>query len=131
MSARRILVTGGVRSGKSAYAERLLADEPAVTYVAPGPVPGPGSDPEWASADPGASRAAPGALDDGGDRRVAGALRIARQPVLVDCLGTWLTRLIDDLDGWNRPREAWAADWRASVDDLVTPGGLSTRPPSP
>ena len=32
----RVLVTGGVRSGKSSHAERLLADEAAVTYVTPG-----------------------------------------------------------------------------------------------
>ena len=32
----RVLVTGGVRSGKSAHAEALLADRAAVTYVAPG-----------------------------------------------------------------------------------------------
>jgi adenosylcobinamide kinase/adenosylcobinamide-phosphate guanylyltransferase len=32
-----LLVTGGVRSGKSAHAERLLADEPVVRYVAAGP----------------------------------------------------------------------------------------------
>ena len=29
-----ILVTGGVRSGKSAQAERLLAGSPAVLYIA-------------------------------------------------------------------------------------------------
>jgi adenosylcobinamide kinase/adenosylcobinamide-phosphate guanylyltransferase len=31
---RRVLVVGGARSGKSRYAEALLLDEPAVTYVA-------------------------------------------------------------------------------------------------
>ena len=31
----RVLVTGGVRSGKSRHAEALLSGEPAVTYVAP------------------------------------------------------------------------------------------------
>ena len=33
---RSTLVTGGVRSGKSRYAEQLLAGEAAVTYIAPG-----------------------------------------------------------------------------------------------
>ena len=44
----RVLVTGGVRSGKSAHAEALLADQPAVTYVAPGPTPDEDADPDWA-----------------------------------------------------------------------------------
>jgi adenosylcobinamide kinase/adenosylcobinamide-phosphate guanylyltransferase len=31
---RRVFIVGGARSGKSRYAESLLVDEPAVTYVA-------------------------------------------------------------------------------------------------
>ena len=46
---RRILITGGVRSGKSRYAETLLADLDEVTYVASGPVPDPAADAEWAA----------------------------------------------------------------------------------
>ena len=41
----RILVTGGVRSGKSTHAEALVGDEPA-TYVAPGPTPDAEADPD-------------------------------------------------------------------------------------
>ena len=44
----RILVTGGVRSGKSTHAEALVGDEPA-TYVAPGPTPDAEADPDWAA----------------------------------------------------------------------------------
>src|SRR5438045_3858175 len=105
----RVLVTGGVRSGKSAHAESLLADRPAVTYVAAGPVPGP-DDAEWAErvAVHAARRPAHwstwestslSALPDG--------------PVLVDCLGTWLTAQLDDL-GW----EIDALE--ARLDALVT-----------
>ena len=46
---RRVLITGGVRSGKSRYAETLLADLDEVTYVASGPVPDPAADAEWAA----------------------------------------------------------------------------------
>src|SRR4029434_1969425 len=46
---RRILITGGVRSGKSRYAETLLAESAEVTYVASGPVPDPAADGETAA----------------------------------------------------------------------------------
>ncbi|MFZ2515160.1 MAG: bifunctional adenosylcobinamide kinase/adenosylcobinamide-phosphate guanylyltransferase, partial [Candidatus Lutibacillus vidarii] len=39
------LVTGGVRSGKSRYAEALLRTAPVVRYVAP--LVDAGDDPEW------------------------------------------------------------------------------------
>jgi adenosylcobinamide kinase / adenosylcobinamide-phosphate guanylyltransferase len=119
MSARRILVTGGVRSGKSAYAERLLAGEPAVTYVAPGPVPDPVSDPEWAGRISAHRERRPAHWTTLETADVASALRYAGHPVLVDCLGTWLTRLIDGLHGWDRPRDDWELTWREALDALV------------
>ena len=45
----KVLVTGGVRSGKSRHAESLLDEHPAVTYVAPGPTAEEDPDPDWAS----------------------------------------------------------------------------------
>ncbi|HEY0643164.1 MAG TPA: bifunctional adenosylcobinamide kinase/adenosylcobinamide-phosphate guanylyltransferase, partial [Nocardioides sp.] len=44
----RILVTGGVRSGKSTHAESLIGGAPA-TYVATGSVPEREDDPDWAA----------------------------------------------------------------------------------
>ena len=44
---RRVLVLGGARSGKSSFAEDLLARERTVDYVACGLVPD-DSDAEWA-----------------------------------------------------------------------------------
>lgn len=115
----RTVVTGGVRSGKSTYAERLLAGEPAVTYVAPGPVPDPAVDPEWAArvAAHQARRSEAWTTVETAD--VAAAVRAARTPVLIDCLGTWVTRTIDDLGTWDVPRAKWVGDFLARLDDLV------------
>jgi len=33
-------------------------------------------------------------------------IRSAEHPVLVDCLSTWLTHLVDDIDAWEDPRRA-------------------------
>ncbi len=44
--AFRVLVLGGARSGKSVTAERLLARQGRVDYVACGPLPSP-ADPDW------------------------------------------------------------------------------------
>jgi adenosylcobinamide kinase/adenosylcobinamide-phosphate guanylyltransferase len=119
MSARRILVTGGVRSGKSGYAERVLADEPAVTYLAPGPMPDAAADPEWAARIQAHRERRPAHWTTVETAEVAAALRTVEQPVLLDCLGTWLTRIVDDLDGWQLPRVDWEGDLRVAVDDLV------------
>ncbi len=103
----RVLVLGGSRSGKSAHAEALLAAEPHVTYVATAP-PRPG-DAEWsdrvrAHVD---RRPAGWTTVETGD--VAGALRSTPGAVLVDDLGLWLTRLLDDAGAWEDRARAQAA----------------------
>ncbi|WP_244929043.1 bifunctional adenosylcobinamide kinase/adenosylcobinamide-phosphate guanylyltransferase [Nocardioides sp. W7] len=97
----KVLVTGGVRSGKSRHAESLLADEDAVTYVAPGPV---RDDADWQAriAAHRAHRPATWTTLETGD--LATALAVDG-PVLVDCLGTWLTRLVDDAGLWEAPSD--------------------------
>lgn len=113
------LVTGGVRSGKSRHAEALLRDAGAVTYVAPGPVPDPHTDPEWAArvARHRAQRPAHWTTVESAD--VASAIRQAPGAVLVDCLGTWVTRVIDDLGTWEEPRSQWEHVFFERLDDLV------------
>ena len=109
-AGRRTLVLGGARSGKSAHAERLLAAEPAVTYVATAPDrPG---DEEWAArVRAHVARRPPGwRTVETGD--VAGALRDADGAVLVDDLGLWLTRLLDAAGAWEGPLPA-------AVDEVV------------
>ncbi|SDB95592.1 adenosylcobinamide kinase /adenosylcobinamide-phosphate guanylyltransferase [Raineyella antarctica] len=115
----RTIVTGGVRSGKSTYAEALLSAEPRVTYVAPGPVPDPGSDPDWAARIAAHRSRRPATWTTVETADVAAAIREARTPVLVDCLGTWVTRTIDDLGTWDVPRDEWQDDFFDRLDDLL------------
>lgn len=109
---RRVLITGGVRSGKSAYAERLLVGRADVTYVATGPVPDPITDPEWAARVAAhRSRRSPLGWTTVETANPAHVLSTADGPVLLDCLGTWLTACLDELDAWQRPEPDWRADW--------------------
>jgi adenosylcobinamide kinase / adenosylcobinamide-phosphate guanylyltransferase len=100
----RILVTGGVRSGKSRHAESLLEGASTVRYVAPGPV---RDDADWQERIAGhrARRPSHWTTLETGD--LASALA-TDDAVLVDCLGTWLTRLVDD-----------AVMWDAAIADLT------------
>ena len=93
------LVIGGARSGKSRYAESLLRAHPTVTYVAPGPVPD-GSDLEWAERISRHQARRPATWPTRETADLAGVIRVADHPVLIDCLSTWLTHLIDDIDAW-------------------------------
>ena len=115
MPARRTLVTGGVRSGKSAHAESLLSQQLRVTYVAPGQIPDPIADPDWAERVAQHQRRRPAGWTTVETVDVARAVDAAGGAVLVDCLGTWVTALMDELGGWERP----VADWRPSFDGRV------------
>ena len=101
------LVLGGARSGKSRYAESLLRAHPHVTYIAPGPVPD-GSDPEWAERIACHQARRPQHWTTQETTDLAGVIRTAHHPVLIDCLSTWLAHLIDDIDGWADPPRAQA-----------------------
>lgn len=117
----KILVTGGVRSGKSTHAESLLGGRAGpVTYVAPGPA---YDDADWRAriAAHRARRPVTWTTVETGD--VAAAVAAAPGPVLVDCLGTWLTRLLDDAGpdgaGWELAAEAVVALVHEHLDALV------------
>lgn len=119
MTPRKVLVTGGQRSGKSRYAEGLLAGEPHVTYLAPGPVPDPAVDPEWAARIATHRARRPPAWTTVETPDLAAALAAAAPPVLLDCLGTWLTALIDGLGTWAVPLPAWRAQFEDHLTALV------------
>jgi adenosylcobinamide kinase / adenosylcobinamide-phosphate guanylyltransferase len=115
----RTLVLGGARSGKSREAERLLAAEPEVTYVATAyPA---DHDEEWAERvrQHRASRPAHWRTLETTD--LVPLLEADGEPLLVDCLTLWLTRVLDEHDGWDD--EAWASTGekavQAEVDALV------------
>jgi adenosylcobinamide kinase/adenosylcobinamide-phosphate guanylyltransferase len=95
-----VLVTGGVRSGKSAHAEALLAEEPTTTYVAAGPT---YDDADWQArvARHRERRPASWSTVETGDLAVA--LADATGPVLVDCLGTWLDAIVGGAGLWEAP----------------------------
>lgn len=114
----KVLVTGGQRSGKSRYAEDLLADAPQATFLAPGPPPDPRADAEWAARIAVHQHRRPGSwitVEHAG----AEALRAASPPVLLDSLGTWLTTLIDDLALWDEPLPSWRPRFDDALAELV------------
>ena len=117
--SRRTLITGGVRSGKSRHAELLLASAEAVTYLAPGPVPDPVADPEWADRVALHRSRRPSHWTTVETTDVATALSAATGAVLLDCLGTWVTAVIDELDGWNRPAPLWRDDFDSRTAALT------------
>jgi adenosylcobinamide kinase/adenosylcobinamide-phosphate guanylyltransferase len=117
-----VLLLGGARCGKSAAAETRAAtvsDGAEVVYVATAP-PRSG-DAEWS-----ARVAAHRARRPAHWRTVETAdpiLHLAndRGVVLVDCLGLWLTRAMDDIGVWDADEAAWRTGWaRAALDTRVS-----------
>jgi adenosylcobinamide kinase/adenosylcobinamide-phosphate guanylyltransferase len=109
-SRRRILITGGVRSGKSQEAERRLAAAPEVIYIATAQdYPG---DDEWSTrlAAHRARRPAHWTTVETGV--LAPLLRAEGPPLLIDCLGLWLARECEDPD-------ALVAAWRDCQREVV------------
>ncbi|MEQ4205494.1 nicotinate-nucleotide--dimethylbenzimidazole phosphoribosyltransferase [Actinopolymorpha sp. B9G3] len=97
---RRILVLGGARSGKSATAERMVESAAAVTYVATGPAPS-ADDPEWRERVQLHRDRRPAHWTTVETRDLVGLLATrTNEPLVVDCLGTWLAATMDDHDMW-------------------------------
>jgi adenosylcobinamide kinase/adenosylcobinamide-phosphate guanylyltransferase len=98
----KVLVTGGVRSGKSRHAEELLASYDDVTYVAPGPTTAEDSDPDWMARIAAHQARRPAGWTTLETHDLAAGLA-SSGPVLVDCLGTWLTAVLDNASAWDAP----------------------------
>ena len=109
----KVLVLGGVRSGKSRHAERLVARHPHLVYVAPG-LPASDDDPEWAARVAAHQARRPSNWKTVETTDLAGTLRKATEPLLIDCLGTWLSRVLDDVGAWEQKR-----GWEHRLDDRL------------
>ncbi|GAA4237486.1 adenosylcobinamide kinase/adenosylcobinamide-phosphate guanylyltransferase [Streptosporangium album] len=96
--ARRTLLLGGSRSGKSAEAELRLAAEPEVLYVATGPAGD--DDAEWDRRVRAHRERRPAHWGTAETTDLAGLLRTAEVPMLIDGLGTWITAVFDACDAW-------------------------------
>ncbi|MET0694749.1 MAG: bifunctional adenosylcobinamide kinase/adenosylcobinamide-phosphate guanylyltransferase [Propionibacteriaceae bacterium] len=119
MEPDRTLVTGGVRSGKSRYAEELLSAQLRVTYLAPGPVPDPTADPEWAARIAAHRDRRPAHWTTVETHALDEALIGLEPPFLVDCLGTWLTAVVDELGTWDQPLAEWLPRFDERLAALV------------
>ncbi|MFI7605021.1 bifunctional adenosylcobinamide kinase/adenosylcobinamide-phosphate guanylyltransferase [Micromonospora sp. NPDC049366] len=111
-----VLVLGGIRSGKSEFAESLVSDAPVVRYVATAPEGDP-DDTEWAARLAAHRQRRPGSWtteETAGDpRRLADVIASAEpnETLLVDDLGGWVTVLLDPA---HQP-----ADDTATIDELA------------
>jgi adenosylcobinamide kinase / adenosylcobinamide-phosphate guanylyltransferase len=123
---RRALVLGGARSGKSSYAEGLLARERSVEYVACGLLPS-GEDAEWADRVALHRTRRPASWTTTETVDLVAVLGRTGPPVLVDCLTTWLARVMDDCGVW--AGEAGADEQLATAVDDVVDAWTGTRRP--
>lgn len=113
-----VLVTGGVRSGKSRYAESLLPALDTVTYLTPGyPA---DLDAEWAARVASHRLRRPPSWLTVESLELAACLNQTNNPVLIDCLGTWLTRMIDSWNGWDEADATVSTRLEAETLNLIS-----------
>jgi adenosylcobinamide kinase/adenosylcobinamide-phosphate guanylyltransferase len=120
----RTLVLGGIRSGKSQWAEAEIAaaaQQGPVRYVATGAPPGP--DDEWSRRVTAHRRRRPDGWHTVETTDVARALcSEPGVPTLVDDIGGWLTAEMDHRGAWS------GGSVTASADELVAAVGAFTAP---
>lgn len=110
----RVLVLGGIRSGKSGWAESVIAEsvgsDGTVRYLATGPA---ADDDAWAARVAAHRERRPRHWSTVETADVATQLRADSAPTLVDDLGGWLTAAMDRAHAWTDGSVG------AVVDDLV------------
>lgn len=121
----RTLVLGGIRSGKSRWAEQAIADGlpagQAVHYLAPGPAGH--DDAAWANRIAQHRSRRPEHWSTIETNDVATQLRQSPgTPTLVDDLGTWLTGALDRTNAWDGGSVAAPIDdVLAAIGDFASP----------
>lgn len=113
----KVLVLGGVRSGKSRHAERLMTRHPEVVYVAPG-LPAGEDDPEWAARVRLHRARRPANWRTLETTDLATTLRKASRPLLIDCLGVWVSQVLGEVGAWDQ-REGWEVRLDARMEDFL------------
>jgi adenosylcobinamide kinase/adenosylcobinamide-phosphate guanylyltransferase len=110
--AHRTLVLGGVRSGKSYWAEQELSGVGPVDYVATAA----GSDDnDWAERIALHRKRRPASWRTVETLDLVRILSAPQRPLLIDDVGNWVARTIDATDGWDGDLDAY----RAQADQLV------------
>lgn len=122
--AKRSLVTGGARSGKSAFAEAMVASFDVVDYVATGP--SGDSDPEWAERVTLHQQRRPQTWTTTETADLVKVLGQDGPPVLIDCLALWLTHQCDVAGIWEQT-DGSAQRLAAAVDALLAAWSTTTR----
>lgn len=112
MARQRTLVLGGVRSGKSTWAERQLGDGP-VDYLATAAE---RDDADWARRIAEHQQRRPAHWRTVQTLELADALAAPEAPLLIEDLGNWLARTIDATGGWDGD----LTGLRAEAEKLVT-----------
>jgi adenosylcobinamide kinase/adenosylcobinamide-phosphate guanylyltransferase len=125
LRSSRTLVLGGARSGKSTYAEGLLRRSRTVDYVACGPAAS-DEDPEWRARVELHRARRPNGWTTTETTDLVGVLARPGPPVLIDCLTTWLSQVMDDCGLWLGDAGA-EAELEARVDALIVAWRCSRR----
>ena len=116
----RALVLGGARSGKSTFAESKLPRDSKVTYVATSERNL--DDAEWEERIQLHRTRRPATWQTVETKDIASVLLADDDsPVLVDCLGVWITRILDEVGTWTAdPGDGtWQKSLRSRVDELT------------
>ena len=114
----KVLILGGVRSGKSRHAERMMYAHPEVVYVAPG-LPATDDDPEWALRVKRHQARRPANWRTVETTDLATTLRRASRPLLIDCLGTWVSRVLGEVGAWDQ-QAGWELRLDERMEDFLT-----------
>jgi adenosylcobinamide kinase / adenosylcobinamide-phosphate guanylyltransferase len=97
-AVRRVLILGGARSGKSAYAEAVLAGEPAVDYIATSPHDR--ADAEWSERIARHRRRRPANWNTVETTELATVLAGCGPAALIDSVTAWLTSAMETAGIW-------------------------------